>query len=86
MEIKKLTEELELTSWEHEAESSIYLEVVGERACEWRQLIDSLAGDFNRKEVRRMWNSLVGLMPSLNSSSGHRIKHLISVGIVGVLC
>ncbi|KAG0612099.1 hypothetical protein M758_6G001400 [Ceratodon purpureus] len=53
VEIKKLTEELELTLWEHEAESSIYLEVVGERACEWRQLIDNLAGDFNRKQIVR---------------------------------
>ncbi|KAG0616600.1 hypothetical protein M758_5G127400 [Ceratodon purpureus] len=53
IEIKKLTEELELTLWEHEAESSIYLEVVGERACEWRQLIDNLAGAFNRKQIVR---------------------------------
>lgn len=52
-EIKKLTEDLELTLWEHEAESSIYLEVVGERACQWRQSVDNLAADFNRKQVRR---------------------------------
>ncbi|XP_073395367.1 uncharacterized protein [Physcomitrium patens] len=53
LEIKRLTEELELTIWEHEMESSIYLEVVGERACEWRQLIDSLSADFNRKQIVR---------------------------------
>jgi len=52
MEIKKLTEQLELTLWEHETESLIYLEVVGERACEWKHVIDSLEGDFNRNQVR----------------------------------
>ena len=64
MEIKKLTEKLELTLWEHEAESSIYLEVVGERACEWTQLIENLGGDFNRKQVRRFWNLLAAPKPS----------------------
>lgn len=52
VEIKRLTDDLEFTNWEHEVESSIYLEVVGERACEWRQLVDNRAADFGRKQVR----------------------------------
>jgi hypothetical protein len=50
-EVKKLLKEFEQSTLVHEAESSIYLEVVNEMVREWALKLDNLTVDVIRKEV-----------------------------------